>query len=1056
MAGKALLVALLLAVVAFVAWQTGLVGPTADPLAGPAADGVAPGDVAASGTPEAAALAGGRVGARPAVVERPTARTQGPDAGAPRVTGLVLDGTGAPVDGARVVSMPDTLARSLTVDDLGAADLAAFDAITDAKGRFVVGVAPDAPVHAIVAIASRGDLAYASGVRPGADVTLTVAAAGTIAGTVVDLEGTPVVGATVALTMLVDVLRVERTATTGAGGAYRIADVPAQRPSGGGDAAAWMPGVLTASAAGYAPLLVQLTPPEPGKTVERQLVLTRGSTLTGKVLDGETDAPVVGARVVAWSSEGGQLGGWRPSGTSIAPPWSPRLVGETVTDAAGAFRLERLPARGFHGIGTNDWGPSGPVLGQVAAIAPGGGPATSSIEVRDEGATQDVTLKVWGAATVTGRVVGEDGAPLAGVAVSATTKNQTKGVLPPSLFPEAGEPSAGGAKDAAGLRAGGTGADGAYRLANVPVSRTRDDEVKVVGRRILKGPQWGRMGSEDGDGTLTVKARGGATVVAPDLVLKASPSTANANTLVAKVRVLLPDGAPAWGASVGSLTGAMTAQERTDRDGWVTVAFFNNPRRPVQGPQMLRATLKGFAAADGPITPTADGTATVTIPLKPARRLTGRVLTSDRLPAAGVNVMVGDGSVPIAQVFPEVPARAGSLVAPPPPPFGERAARGRALLGSVRTDDEGRFAVDSLPDGPYHLVAQPQAAPGSTTPRARGTLLDVPTDATGLEIVLPVDPAPPTGVLVGTVRDAVTGRAPPKLTVALKRDDVGIGTAMSGQDGVGGGRGGRGDGAIAALGRFEFTDVPAGPVVVTVTSEGYTGRTVEVAVRAGETTTVPPVELARGITVRGRVRLPDGLPTEGTRRLGFTPLDDGEGQAWIQATLAADGTYEASGFLPGRWRVVSWPESSGSEERAMLVPAEGVLLALAEGSTLVTFDPTLLVGGTLIVNSVDARLPAPRWEGDAPATDEQKRFAAGCRVQVLDAAGVVLADQRGGFARGDAGKVGWLVLPPGAYKVRSELPGEPPKEETVEVPSRFQVSVRFGTPLPGGNTPGVR
>ncbi len=512
MARRVLLVAVLLAVVAAVAWQTGVFGPAAEPVAEVGDDGAGPEAVAAPGAGEAAALAAGRVGPRATVAGKVVARTPPPATGAPRVTGRVVDATGAAVVGARVVTMSEHVTRAITLEDLGAEGVAAFDAVTGADGRFVVGVSPDAPSHGLVVLTAELATAYVPVVRAGDDVTVTVDAAGEVAGVVTDLAGEPVVGATVTWITFLDVWLVETVATSGAGGAYRLAPVPSMRARA---ARGVVVSAVHVEAPGFAPLDLAGTPPEPARTREQHLVLTRGQNVVGKVVDGETGTPVAGARVVAWGHDGA-ASVYRSSGataTTMTSRWSAPRLGETVTDAQGAFRLERVPCRGFHAAASTYWGNDGPQVGFVTALLDGACSTTGDLGLRDEGTTQEVVLKVFGAATLTGRVVGADGRPMAKVTVNAVTPGRDAGALPASL--------AGGDGPSAITT---TGDDGVYRLVRVPVSRTKDDEVKVVGRVVVRTPQFARRWSEDGDGVVTVKvtvkARPGAPVAVPDLVVK--------------------------------------------------------------------------------------------------------------------------------------------------------------------------------------------------------------------------------------------------------------------------------------------------------------------------------------------------------------------------------------------------------------------------------------------------------------------------------------------------------------------------------------------------------
>ena len=323
---------------------------------------------------------------------------------------------------------------------------------------------------------------------------------------------------------------------------------------------------------------------------------------------------------------------------------------------------------------------------------------------------------------------------------------------------------------------------------------------------------------------------------------------------------------------------------------------------------------------------------------------------------------------------------------------------------------------------------------------------DVPSGATDLRIVLPAAGTVPTGRVVGAVRDQAGGPPLVCVSVAVRRDGTTIATATSGADS---GEDGRavGGGAVPSPGRFDFPTLPAGPVTLRIGAPQYVARFVDVVVRAGETTEVPTVNLSRGITVRGRLHGHGMNVPGGTRSLAFAPLDAPEGGAWRTVEVDADGAYEAGGFGPGRYRVAVWVHDA-RDEVPVTVPGDGHVLVLPEQADVVTFEPTLIVAGILRVACADDRLPVGAGPGDVDGTDEQRRFAAGCRVVVTSVAGTAVAEQAGGFARGQPGPIGYVPLPPGTYTVRIEVPGEPASVRPVTLVAGEQVEVAFGRPAP--------
>jgi hypothetical protein len=348
------------------------------------------------------------------------------------------------------------------------------------------------------------------------------------------------------------------------------------------------------------------------------------------------------------------------------------------------------------------------------------------------------------------------------------------------------------------------------------------------------------------------------------------------------------------------------------------------------------------------------------------------------------------------------------------------------------------------------MVVGGGVAMGSSTP-SRAVLSDVSSDSTSLELVLSADNAVPTGGIAGTVRDAQTGRPPRSLTVTVRRSDeptsawTDAGGPVSYFDAGGGNVMSMGGGLQAAIpspGCYEFAAVPVGPWTVVAGGEGYTQRSVDVVVRAGETITVDPLELEHGTTLRGRARLPEGADAKG-RSLVFVAIDPAAGRArTIVVPLRDDATYVRAGFSTGRWRVTSYVQRS-EKPLPILIPSEGGgVLSIPDGAMDVSYEPTLVPSGSLSRQANDPRLPPPPWEG-TPVTDEQRRFSDATAVTVEDTTGAVVIEKTGGFRRDFAGPMSALSLLPGKYRVKIVLPGETPRDQTVEVVAGNSTLVPF-------------
>jgi hypothetical protein len=291
MARNVLLLSLVLLAVALALWGCGVLGPRAGDVGdGPGADaGAADLATVADGTAPPGPAAAGLASGAPRVVARSTP----PTVDGPRITGRVTDRAGKGVPQAHVISVPDTARKPFRAGDVGAEGCPAFDAVTDAQGRFAVAVRPDAPFHAVIAQAAGFGPAVRQDVPTYADVTIVLAPGAAIAGTVTDAEGKAVVGAKVRLFTLLDLCRRDLEATTREGGAYRIDGVPAF----GGLAPAKAVGVGTAievTSGGFAPLLVAFNAwdLEPGQERRRDFVLVRGASLRGRIVEAESGRPV--------------------------------------------------------------------------------------------------------------------------------------------------------------------------------------------------------------------------------------------------------------------------------------------------------------------------------------------------------------------------------------------------------------------------------------------------------------------------------------------------------------------------------------------------------------------------------------------------------------------------------------------------------------------------------------------------------------------------------------------------------------------------------------------
>ena len=166
--------------------------------------------------------------------------------------------------------------------------------------------------------------------------------------------------------------------------------------------------------------------------------------------------------------------------------------------------------------------------------------------------------------------------------------------------------------------------------------------------------------------------------------------------------------------------------------------------------------------------------------------------------------------------------------------------------------------------------------------------------------------------------------------------------------------------------------------------------------------------------------------------------------------------------MTGLRAVGAWPpayRSSGDD--VSMPPVSNTYAALVSGTVLkipdgvgeVTWEGTLAIPGYLDVGIGDERLPQ-RSGSRLESTAEQRTFAEGCEVVVLDERGQVVAEQKGNFARGDTSAVNNFPLPPGTYTVRTKVAGEAARDERVTVTAGTWTRVSFGQSSPDAPAPG--
>jgi hypothetical protein len=497
---------------------------------------------------------------------------------------------------------------------------------------------------------------------------------------------------------------VEREAESAADGSFALEDLPS--PLDFRDQAAW----IEARAAGFAPLLIEDREPQAdGKLV---LVLVRGSRVRGFVVDADTGAPLPGARVVLWSSEGARALVSGP-GLYVPSPWCQRPLAESETDGDGGFALAHVPSEGFHPVPCPDRAQRGPVVACAGAIAPGYAPEAVELPLLPDGATEEVRLRCRPLGAVHGRVLDAAGRTLAGIEVQATPSDF--GAL---FFPDWIEGLPAWRRE--------TGADGRFRLDGVPASRPGPVVVRV----------WARPPGFDTGFSVDVPVAAGQDAEAPDLVVGAVPAV--------DLVVTDGDGRPVWGAVPSvQVIDRFLREQRTGPDGRVRVHFHRHAAEAPPVRLLVRA--RGYAATvSAPVLPSETAPPLVAVALGPGFRASGRVRTAAGGPAAGARVTAAHPRLGAAEVCGPAPESAALLA-----PGNER------IHASVRADEQGRFELVDLPPGPWRLVAREREEDG-------------PVDATSVvaagagEVVLtlPLRREEPGTALEGSVREDGTDVPP--------------------------------------------------------------------------------------------------------------------------------------------------------------------------------------------------------------------------------------------------------------------------------------------------------
>ena len=478
-------------------------------------------------------------------------------------TGVVLDRDGRPVEGASVhahEARPELPALPFDALFEGARG-GGPGARTGPDGTFRVEI--EAPRTLLVEARGHSP-AHVHDVRPGAHVVVLLERAPSLSGTVRDLDGNPVPGAQVAWWVFVDRLRVERRGISDEHGAYRIDDLPSPRswPVEGHAC------TIAVRARGFAPVVTDAPQLriDGDDALHRDLWLTEGSVIEGRVVDMESGAPVPHARVaLATPVAGGRV-----------------TLEETHADDQGRFVLRTFPVDGFH------WAPGMRLdktryLGSIRAEAEGYAAGSTDVPAVEAGRTVAVEVRCWRPGAVRRCAVDGAGNPVAGVRVSGF-----RSLVPHTSY-----------LDSAGSRPfATTGPDGAFQWTDVPALRDRASPLNLYAHR----EGWPVQEAD-------VHVRAGETTTVADFVFHGAPQPSVVAEVVDESGTPVADASVGIHPAVGARTGAdgrvrifLDAVEERRLAAHSTRSGFclSQPFVPaVENPPVVRVVLDAVHAIDG-------------------------------------------------------------------------------------------------------------------------------------------------------------------------------------------------------------------------------------------------------------------------------------------------------------------------------------------------------------------------------------------------------------------------------------------------------------------------
>ncbi len=853
-------------------------------------------------------------------------------------------------------------------------------------GSFAFTGSLEASDYAILAKKTGYALLDESPVKPGDVLTLRLDRPRQVEGLVVDELGKPVASASIHWFGVLGRSTIDLEATSDAAGRFALLGFPAQLEAGENRRGEL--GMLQVEATGYAPLLYEMKQDDSGANVDLTLVVHHGASVIGVVVDAGTGKPIAGADVWFESSLGADLVE-RPFERPRVAPWRGERFGATKSDEKGEFTITGIPSLGFHEVPANTFTTAGAISGYViATLGPNYGRDASMIVLPARGETKKVKLELSGVASVEGRVVDSMGKPVVGALVAANYN-----FAAPYDWHWAESPPG-------YVEVAHTGEDGSYRLHSVPAKRADGDKESPAIKLFTQRPYSYR------EATVDVVVVPGKSVTAPDLVLDADSAIL--------LRVVDREGKPIEHARAASVAEKAYARA-ADRDGRIVLAMRveQDDAKPVHV-DAIRVLAEGFVTQDiGPfdVAPDAPAESERTVVLERAEVLHGVVRFIDGSPAAYAKVRALAPETPIGAAFVDLDALMEL----------RRASQFPALyeFDSTRADSLGRFTLRALPASGSSIVAGGEGFDERSGANEFVTVAatSIVPSSVAIELVLPLPgPRSKDRVIEGTASDASTGAPLFEFNVDFIQNGLWRPVERY------------------APGRFRIVGLEPGVYRVRARAPGHRGIDLE-HVEIPKDHNAPPIVLAFevGVVARGRVVAPQGANFTGA----MIQFRSEKGES-TEMTKVVDGRYEVAGLAPGRWRPFIRFSIRYQGMKSYTVAADRILV-IGSGQKDAIFDIEAILGGSLIFELTDPRLPPVSWM-KKPATPDQIAFASRCRLVVEDTKGVPFAVNESLTAPTQE----WFDLPAGDYRVRVKLGDDPEIVKNVTIAAGHDETMNIG------------